>query len=274
MYFLAKVDQSYHLNILTRDIFLIIWIVLFVLLGLYLMGKIKFAHDSEWSSIGVFRLLLVIAVFSFALYLFTGLMGNDLKGISPLLPPAKAEKMKAFSREDNRASWEVTMNSSALCGVPEYSDFLELPYGLQGYFNYEEALACAKEKNKPVLVDFVGHTCSNCKKMYEQVWSDPRVLEILKNDFIIVALYTDDHTKLPEKEWITSAYDGKKKTTIGKKNQDFQITRFNSNALPLYAIVDASGKVLTSANYTYNTDIGKFIGWLNEGRAATGSADQ
>ncbi len=263
LYFLGKVDQAYHLNMLTREVFLILWIVIFLLLGFYLLGKIRFAHDSEITSISVPRLLVTIASFSFALYLFTGLLGNDLKGISSVLPP---KKEKSSMTSGNAARGEMQQDGSPLCGIPKYSGFLGLPHGLQGYFDYEEALACAREKNKPLLIDFVGHTCSNCKKMYEQVWSDPAVLEILKNDFIVVALYTDDRTKLPEAEWITSAYDGKIKSTIGKKNQDFQVTRFRSNALPLYAMVDGNGNELTGTRYTYDPDVNKFVTWLKEGR--------
>jgi len=263
LYFLSKVDQSYHLNILTRDVFLIIWVILFILLGLYLLGKIRFAHDSEVTAVSVPRLIFVIAAFSFALYLFTGLLGNDLKGISSILPPKKERPAMNTGISTGSA---LPFNASVLCSTPKYAGFLELPHGLQGYFDYDEALACARERNKPLLIDFVGHTCSNCKKMYEQVWSDPAVLEILKNDFIIVALYTDDRTKLPEEEWIISAYDGKQKTTLGKKNQDFQITRFSSNAMPLYAIVDGTGKELTATRYTYNPDVQKFIAWLEEGK--------
>lgn len=151
--------------------------------------------------------------------------------------------------------------ATTLCSTPKYSDMLTLPHGLQGYFDYDEALACARDQNKPVLVDFVGHTCSNCKKMYAEVWSDPRVLKLLNEKFILVALYTDDKTKLPASEWITSTADGKVKSSMGKKNQDLQITRFNSNALPLYAIVDGSGKDLTSY-YTYNANVDQFIEWL------------
>jgi thiol:disulfide interchange protein len=268
LYFLSKVDQAYHLNILSREIFLIIWIVLFALLGFYLLGKIKFAHDSEMRSIGVVRLFFVIAVFSFTLYLFTGLFGNNLKGISPILPP-RQEKPFAFQGQAGNqyagGDAGTIRNAPGLCGIPTFSDFLELPYGIQGYFDYNEALACARQMNKPLLIDFVGHTCSNCKKMYEKVWSDPQVLDILRNDFIIVALYTDDKTKLPEKEWVVSSYDGKTKTTMGRKNQDMQITRFNSNALPLYVIVDGNEKELTTSRYTYNPDVQKFIRWLEEG---------
>lgn len=263
LYFLNRIDQSYHLNILSRDLFLIIWIVLFVLLGVYLLGKIKFAHDSEPDHISMFRLIIVTAVFSFALYLFTGLLGNELKTISAIIPPAT-------ERHDTPEAGRLTgimkqEQQPVLCNEPKYYNLFELPYGLQGYFDYDEAISCARERNKPLLVDFVGHSCSNCKKMYHQVWSDPAVLEKLKNNFIIVALYTDDKTKLPENEWTTSSYDGKVKNTIGKKNLDFQITRFNSNALPLYAILDAEGNNLTTAYYTYNPDINRFIEWLDEG---------
>jgi thiol:disulfide interchange protein DsbD len=263
LYFLSKIDQVYHLNILSRQIFLIIWIVLFILLGLYLLGKIKFAHDSELTHISVFRLILVTAVFSFALYLFTGLIGNNLKSISAIIPPATERTY--LSDAQQLTDIENKRPQSLLCSEPKYSNIFELPFGLEGYFDLDEAMSCAHEINKPVLIDFVGHSCSNCKKMYNQVWSDPEVLEILKNNFIIVALYTDDKTKLPENEWIKSSYDGKIKNTIGKKNLDFQITRFNSNALPLYAILDNAGNSLTSVYYTYNPDTKKFISWLEEG---------
>jgi thioredoxin-related protein len=275
LYFLSKIDQAYHLNILTREIYLVIWIVLFILLGFYLLGKIKFTHDSDLTAVSVPRLFFVIAAFSFALYLFTGLLGNDLKGIAAVLPPQEEKSVdvkgsSAGSSVSDDAA-DLFSDAYALCGIPKYSGSLFLPHGLKGYFDYDEALACAREKNKPLLVDFVGHTCSNCKKMYEQVWSDPAVLDILKNDFIIVALYTDDKTKLPESEWTVSTYDGKTKTTMGKKNQDFQITRFNSNALPLYTIIDGNGKELVTKRYTYNPDIQKFINWLKEGKGVKGN---
>jgi len=272
LYFLGKIDQSYHLNLISRDLFLSVWIVIFTLLGLYLLGKIKFAHDSDLTQIGVPRFIFAVATFSFALYLFTGLLGNELKGLSTILPPAGQPQGAATTIVDSNRQPQGTAfigqpqgaAPTALCSIPKYSDFLSLPHGLQGYFEYQEALACAREKNKPVLVDFVGHTCSNCKKMYSEVWSDPRVLQKLRDEFIIVALYTDDKTKLTEKDWITSTTDGKVKNTIGKKNQDFQITRFNSNALPLYAIVDANGNALSKTYYTYDPDIDRFLNWLEE----------
>ncbi|MBN1144774.1 MAG: thioredoxin family protein [Bacteroidales bacterium] len=256
LYFLGKIDQSYHLNLISREIFISIWIVIFTLLGFYLLGKIRFAHDSDLPHTGVPRFLFSVASFSFALYLFTGFLGNDLRGLSGILPPAKAAATAAAPA--------TSYNPAGLCSVPKYADFLTLPHGLQGYFDYQEALACSRESGKPVLVDFVGHSCSNCKKMYAEVWSDPRVLQLLREQFIIVALYTDDKTKLPESEWLTTE-DGKVKNTMGRKNQEIQRTRFNSNALPLYALVDGNGKDLTADYFTYSTDIEKFLAWLQKG---------
>ncbi|MBN2610984.1 MAG: thioredoxin family protein [Bacteroidales bacterium] len=262
-YFLNKIDQAYHLNILTREVFIGFWIVVFALLGLYLLGKIRFAHDSETSTIGVPRFLLAVAVFTFVLYLVPGLFGADLKVISPLLPPKDAQQFDLSARSNNLVS---SIKDDALCGTPKYADMLHLPHGLKGYFDYNEALACAKEKNKPVLLDFVGHTCANCKKMYENVWSQPEILSLLQDKFIIVALYTDDKTKLPEDEWYTSANDNRLKNTIGKKNVDFQISKFGSNALPLYAIVDADGNIITEKEfYVYSPDAEGFKDFLEEG---------
>jgi thiol:disulfide interchange protein len=267
LYFLGKIDQSYHLHLISRTLFLSIWIVIFALLGVYMLGKIRFAHDSDLPHIGVPRFIFAVASLSFALYLFTGLFGNELRGLSTILPPSANTTAAVAGQPAGTASRAQTNGSapSGLCNTPKYADFLTLPHGLQGYFDYQEALACARELNKPVLVDFVGHTCSNCKKMYSEVWSDPRVLKKLQDEFIVVALYTDDKTRLPENEWITSSVDGRVKNTIGKKNQDFQISRFNSNALPLYAIVDGNGNDLTKEYYTYDPGVEKFLQWLTNG---------
>jgi thiol:disulfide interchange protein len=262
LYFLNKIDEVYHLNLLTRELYIGFWIVIFGLLGFYLLGKIRFAHDSKMEHIGVPRFLLAVMVFAFVLYLLPGLFGSDLKGIAPLLPSKESQEFDLAGRTGN-AAYE---KSGSVCGTPKYSELLSLPHGLNGYFDYSEAIACAKEKNKPVLLDFVGHTCANCKKMYENVWSDAKVLELLREKFIIAALYTDDKTKLPEEDWYTSGADGKLKNTIGKQNVDFQIKKFNSNALPLYAIVNAQGEILTQEPfYVYDPGIQNFITFLKEG---------
>ena len=144
-YFLSKIDQAYHLNILKREVFISIWVIVFIMLGLYFLGKIKFVHDNDLNKIGVPRFFLSIASLSFALYLFTGLLGAELKGLSTVLPPDTAS---ASVISGTRAGSASGTEATALCNSPKYSDFLTLPHGLNGYFDYQEALACAQEQNK------------------------------------------------------------------------------------------------------------------------------
>jgi len=155
-------------------------------------------------------------------------------------------------------------SKSAICEEPKYADILHLPHGIQGYFDYEQALKCAQEQNKPLFVDFVGHACSNCKVMEQQVWSDPKVLQRLKNDYVVVALYVDERTKLPESEWITSTVDGKVKNTVGKKNADFQISRYNVNSQPFYVLLDNNENLLAEP-YGFNTNVDDFVKFLDKG---------
>lgn len=157
-------------------------------------------------------------------------------------------------------------HTTTLCDKPKHGDILHLPHGLEGYFDYEQALLCAAEQNKPIFIDFTGHGCVNCREMEARVWSDPRVLKKLREEFILVALYVDDKTELPESEWITSTYDGKVKKTIGKKYADFQISRFNINAQPYYVLLDAKGELLVTPK-AYDLDVDKFIEFLDNGLA-------
>ena len=168
---------------------------------------------------------------------------------------------------DHSSGPAITSKSSAvLCEKPKFSEFLELPHGLEGFFDYEQGLACARVQNKPVFIDFTGHGCVNCREMEANVWSDPRVLERLKNDFVIIALYVDDKTSLPQSEWITSTYDQKVKKTIGKKFADFQISRFGVNAQPYYVLLDQNQNLLTkSTARDLNPD--HFIEFLDQGLA-------
>jgi thiol:disulfide interchange protein len=268
-YFIGRIEQTYHLKLIGRDLFIAIWIVIFTLLGFYLLGKIKFLHDSKVKNISIPRLFLSIISFSFVIYLVPGLFGSELGGISVLLPPGEVKKFdltKAKSSEQESIMTPEIKPGNSLCKTPSYTEFLNIPHGIEGYFVYEEGLFCAKQQNKPLLIDFAGHSCSNCKKMYNKVWSDPEVLNILKNDFVIAVLYVDDKTKLPQDEWITSSYDGKVKKTIGKINADFQLSRFNTNALPVYAIVDHEGNMLTEELYTYNKSVNNFIKWLEKAK--------
>lgn len=282
--FASTIDTVYNLGILSRDIYLAIWIVLFVLLGLYLMGKIKFSHDSDVPHIGIFRLLLIIVSFTFALYLLPGLFGAPLTRIAPLLPPRETSGfnlLKAISENRGTASagaftpgvagtpatGTLAAAGTTLCEKPKYSDFLHFEYGLQGYFDLEQGLACARELGKPVLIDFKGHACANCKQMDARVWSDPEVQKRIRENFVLVGLYVDDRTKLPENEVFVSKVDGKEKKTIGKKNEDIEIAMFNTNSLPLYAIVDPSGKPLIETRGT-DFDIQAYIDWLDRGAEA------
>lgn len=263
--FASNIDTVYSLGILSRDVYLAIWIVIFVLMGLYLMGKIKFENDSDVPHIGVFRLVLIIASFSFAVYLVPGLFGAPLTRISALLPPRETSGfnlLKAIG--ENRGGSPAVVTGSAVCETPKYSDILHFEYGLEGYFDLEQGLACAKKLNKPVLIDFKGHACANCKQMDARVWSDPEVQRRIRENFVLVALYVDDRTKLSEEEVFVSKIDGREKKTMGKKNEDIEITMFNSNTLPLYAIVDPSGKPLVETRGT-DFDIQAYTEWLDRG---------
>jgi thiol:disulfide interchange protein len=265
MKFFSTIDQVYHLNILSRDVYLAIWIVNFIMLGLYLLGKLKLAHDSDLPHIKVPRLIMAIATYSFVVYMVPGLFGAELNGIAALIPPKSTQEFDIAGAGSSHQGKTLFANGNAeLCGTPRYSDILHLPHGLEGYYDYEEGMACAKEQNKPVLLDFKGHACSNCKEMEARVWSDPEVLKRLREDYIIIALYTDDKTKLPESEWITSSFDGKVKKTMGKKNMDLEITRFNTNTQPYYVLVDPEGNPL-AAPRGHNLDVDAFVGWLDSG---------
>jgi len=253
---------------ITREVYLAIWIVLFTLLGFYLLGKIRFSHDSPVNHVSVPRLLLVIISFSFVFYLVPGLFGAPLKAVSGYLPTESSWDLDEIIRENTRNIAVVSQgggtSTANLCDEPKYDDIFELPHGLQGYFEYEQALACAKELNKPLFVDIKGHACTNCKVMEKNVWSDPEVLKRLREDFVIVALYVDDKTKLPEEEWITSSFDGKVKKTIGRKNTDFQITRFGVNAQPYYVIMGHNDDVLNEP-VGFVPDVDDYVDFLESG---------
>ncbi len=235
--FLSNIDQVYGLGILNRDIYLAIWIVIFFMLGLYFLGIIKFSHDSDLPFVGIGRLFLAMVTFVFTIYLFTGLLGSPLATVSALIPP---QTENSYLRPATSAN--VSSNSTAeLCGPAKYGDKLHLPHGLPGYFDYNQALACAKEQGKPLFVVFKGHACSNCKKMENTVWTDPEVQQMLADDYILVGLYTDDRTKLDESEWFTSEADGKVKKTLGEKNLDWQIMNYKTNSIPYHVIIEPDG---------------------------------
>ncbi len=251
--FLSVADLAYHWGILDREVFLALWIAIFGLLGLYLAGKIRLKSDSDSDKISVIRLILAIATFSFTISLIPGLWGAPLKTLSGFLPPMSTHNFNLLEKSAGGNT----------CEEPKYDDLLHWPHGLEGYFDYEQAIACAKEQGKPVFIDFTGHGCVNCREMEQRVWSDPAVLKRLSEDFVLVALYVDDRTLLPEKIWYKSSFDGKTKKTIGQQNADFQITRFNNNAQPFYVILNEEEELLIKPK-AYDLDISAFVDFLDK----------
>ena len=260
MKFLSVADQTYHWGILDREIYLAVWIVVFSLLGLYLLGKIRFAHDDEVKHLGVGRLALAIIVLSFVVYLIPGMWGAPLKGLSGYLPPLTTQD---FVLGANTAAAAPAAPSDATVGKPKYSDFLHLPHGLEGFFDLKEAEAYAAKVQKPIFIDFTGHGCVNCREMEARVWSDPEVLEILRNDYVICALYSDDKKVLPENEWVTTDA-GKVLKSLGKINSYYALKTYGVNAQPYYVLQDNQGKILTEPR-GYDLDVQAFVDFLRKG---------
>lgn len=250
--FLSVADQTYHWGLLDREIYLAIWIVVFTLLGLYLLGKIKFEADSEVKHIGIFRLFLVIVDFTFVVYMIPGMFGAPLKALSGYLPPIETQDFIMGSNA-----------SQPVISIEEATKGEKLPLGLTGYHSMEEGYAAAKASGKPVFLDISGLACVNCREMEQRVWSDPKVLSILKNDFVIVVLYTDDKTKLPESEWVTTS-SGKVLKDRGRVNAWFVRENFGVSAQPNYVLLSPDGKQLAPIR-GYNTDIDGFVEFLNSG---------
>ena len=266
--FLSVADQVYHWGLLDREIYLAIWIVIFSLIGFYLLGKIRLPHDSILEKIGVPRLMLAIISFSFVVYLIPGMVGAPLKGLAGYLPPMTTHDYNLPQLiADNRGStsYNQELNVYDSCEEPKYADMLHFPHGIKGYFDLEQGLKCAKEQNKPIFIDFTGHGCVNCREMESRVWSDPEVLKRLKNDYVMVALYIDEKTELPQSEWYTSSFDDKVKKTIGKQNADFQITEFNNNAQPYYVLMDHNKKPILPPK-AYDLNVQNFVDFLDQGK--------
>ncbi|MBP3343830.1 MAG: thioredoxin family protein [Bacteroidales bacterium] len=257
--FLSVADQTYHWGILDREVYLALWIVIFSLLGLYLLGKLRFAHDTPQEHLSVKRLILSIIVFAFVVYMIPGMWGAPLKALSGYMPP--------IATQDFVLGSGGTVNSAATSQndvtKAKYSDFLHLPHGLQGFFEYNEALAHAKKVGKPLFVDFTGHGCVNCREMEARVWSDPRVLKLLREEYVVVALYADDKKTLDKSEWVTLD-NGKVLKELGKINSNFVMNKFGANAQPYYILLDGSeNQLLEPRGYDLNPDA--FVAFLEEG---------
>lgn len=264
--FLQQADLYCNWGLLPRDTYLALWIVIFGLLGFYLLGKLRFKGDDEVKEIGTLRLFLAIADLAFVVWMIPGLWGAPLKGISGFLPPMESQ---SFNTEkivvENMPATTGTVQVGKLPADRKYADKLHVPLGFEAFFDLDEAKAYARQQGKPVFIDFTGKTCANCREMEHYVWSDPEVKRLLNEEFVMCSLYADENTiELPENEWVTDE-KGKILKTLGRKNLNFQKTEYNMNAQPYYVIVNADGKVLTNENYKYDRDVQKFVNWLNEG---------
>ena len=244
--FLSNIDLAYHWNMIHRNVFLVIWIVIAVIIGLYILGFMRMPKDEKITKYSPGRIGFAILFFGIAAYMLPGVTNKPLAALSGILPPLPVQ--------------EVTT------GAAKPDLMRPLPHGLFGFNEMEDALAHSKETGKPVLIDFTGYACANCRKMEEQVWVKPDVLKSLKEDFVIASLYVDDKKELPKERQYVSTYDNKLKTTIGAKNMDYQISKYNSNAQPYYIIVNAEGEMII--NPVAYTSYESFKEFLENGKAA------
>lgn len=257
--FLSTADLAAHWGILPRELFLAIWIVIFTLLGFYLLGKIKLSHDSDIENISVTRLFFAMTSFIFALWMLPGMWGAPLKAISAFPPPLASQEWR--SGADAVRTVSTTPK--------KYQELFHCPSGIDCYFDLDEALAAGKAKNKPVLIDFTGHGCVNCRRMEASVLSDPAVIRILNEDYIVVSLYVDDRTMLPESEQVEIVIGGSKKKirTIGNKWSAHQTLEYESNSQPYYVVVGKDGSQLQPAR-AYGLEIDEYVKFLEDGKAA------
>ncbi|MFC1734329.1 thioredoxin family protein, partial [candidate division KSB1 bacterium] len=264
--FLTVTNANLGWNI-PREVFIAFWFVNFILLTLYLLGKIKLPHDSDLPHIKIPRLFLAMITFVFAIYLLPGMIGAPVKLISGFVPSESSFDLKAIIEENKVGTQTNSVSgSSNICEEPKYADLYKLPYGLKAYFDYEQGLACAKKIGKPLFLDFKSKSCANCKVMERNIWPDPEVLKRLSEEYVIVVLYGDQKTELLEEEWITSTFDGKIKKTAGKRNKDLQITKFGSNAEPYYVLLGTDEKELVKP-MGFTKSVEEYVQFLDEGIA-------
>ena len=277
--FLSNADLSKGWRLLDREVFISLWIVIFMLLGIYLLGKIKFSHDDELPKndfdipyLSVTRLFFAIASFSFAVYMIPGLWGAPLKAISAFLPPMGTQDFIAGGGKTAALQNNNSSSSSDQLPTPvkyydqmkKYEPEVVVQYGMITYFDYDEALAVARKFRRPLMLDFTGINCVNCRKMEGEVWSDPEVMKRLKNNFVIVSLYVDVQNidLQPSEQYFSKTLD-KKITTLGDKNADFQVTEYNANTQPYYFFLDANENRLEPEGYGYDSNVEKFKNMLD-----------
>ena len=267
--FLSNVDLAYHWNWFDREIFLSLWIAIGLLMGLYLIGKIKFAHDSELTHMSVPRTFISIIVFAFVIYMVPGLWGAPLKSISAFLPPLSTQDFDLSAGVGGTVS-PAEANTSADLKTKKYEElFKRMPKvkGIDDWYDYDQAIEVSKQLHKPILIDFTGWNCVNCRKMEANVFPNPEILNRLQNDFVILQLVIDDKTELPASEQFTSALTGKKITTLGGKWLDLEESKYNSNAQPFYVIINEKGETLVPPQGA-NFDINEYKDYLDSGIAA------
>ncbi|HVZ98231.1 MAG TPA: thioredoxin family protein [Chitinophagaceae bacterium] len=276
--FLSNADLAYHWHLLDRDIYLSLWIIIFGLMGFYLLGKIKFSHDDHLPLndyghpyVSVPRLLFAIAALSFTVYMVPGLWGAPLNGISGWLPENKTQDFnleKLIKNARLNADGNDSSKNAAIAIKPKkYTDILssEIP-GVQTFFDFDEAVAAARTMNKPIMIDFTGHSCANCRKMEAEVLSKPEVSAVLHNDFVVASLYVDEKRALPDSEQYVSKFDQSQIDNVGARNLDFEATIANSNAQPLYILADETGKIIQNAG-GYDPDVQRFLTMLQNAKA-------
>jgi len=272
--FLSNVDLAYHWNWFDREIFLSLWIAIGLMMGLYLLGKIKFSHDSDVPYLTIPRTFLSIIVFAFVIYMIPGLWGAPLKSISAFLPPMATQDFDLSQTPGGNSN--NTSGGPASTTVHKYAEnYTRIrTRGLDAWYDYNQALQASKEQHKPIFIDFTGFNCVNCRKMEANVWTDPRVFNHLKNDFIMLQLVVDDKASLPDNEDFVSTYSGKKITTLGGKWSDLEASRFNSNSQPFYVLLDSGGNLLTDKSGAQITpspadyDVESYLKFLESGIAA------
>ena len=273
--FLSNVDLAYHWNWFDREIFLSLWIAIGLLMGLYLIGKIKFSHDSDIQYLSIPRTLLSIIVFAFVIYMIPGLWGAPLKSISAFLPPIATQDFDLSPTPGVNVSVSASLQQPPVTTRKYAGNYNRIKTrGLDAWYDYEEALQASKELHKPIFIDFTGFNCVNCRKMESNVWSDARVFNHLRNDFILLQLVVDDKAALDPKDQYTSTYSGKKITTLGGKWSDVEASRFNSNSQPFYVMLDSNGNMLTDKNGKQidpspaDYDVNSYLKFLESGIAA------
>ena len=254
--FLSTADQTYHWGLLDREVYLAIWIVVFTLLGFYLLGKLRFKYDSPVEHLSVKRLVLAIAVFSFVVYMVPGMWGAPLKALSGYLPPMETQD---FVMGQGSGTVSVTKAEAATDGA---DGMITIAHGLRAYDNIDDAVAAARRSGKRIFVDITGHGCVNCREMEARVWSDPEVLRMLREDFVILALYVDDKTRLPEDEQIVTE-SGRVLKDVGRLNSHIALTRFGVNSQPNYFVLDQNGDIIRGPR-AYDLDIPAYIEFLSE----------